>query len=294
MPTERTLTYVFGGPVTQDYYSEEEMADALGLTVADLRSALDDDAYGPAPVPRIYCYHLHPAANGGINTGKFLFHRDAYQKNLQMHNLYLWLQQQGVWTNQAACAAWLHDKGIEGVEALGEEVAPVDLQRFVAAWEKRDYLYHERIRNYYEHLSTLRSIWEASGYLAGMRIGRGRYHEGPIFYGPDEPPQGTFIPWERLRIDPAIGFYDQEQFPRQRQKFIPTLSPDQWNPFDPQRDTLKPGDLVAGEHWVYDSYREFMGMIIVIDTEVDEIQITPNGRWLLDIDRNEIHTWHQR
>lgn len=51
MPTETTINYAFGGPATLDIYSEEEMATAIGMTVADLRATLDEDFYGPMPEP---------------------------------------------------------------------------------------------------------------------------------------------------------------------------------------------------------------------------------------------------
>ncbi len=47
MPTETTINYAFGGPATLDIYSEEEMATAIGMTVADLRATL-----GKLPTPK--------------------------------------------------------------------------------------------------------------------------------------------------------------------------------------------------------------------------------------------------
>ena len=100
MPTEMTINYLFGGPATLDIYSEQEQAEAIGMTPADLRATLDEDLYGPMPEPDrlIYSYHIHPLANGGKDAGQFLFNRQCYQDNLLRNNVRNWLIQTGVWT----------------------------------------------------------------------------------------------------------------------------------------------------------------------------------------------------
>lgn len=81
MPKEMTISYVMSGLVTQDIYSEKEMADALDISVQELRAALDPSEYGPRKERLGYSYHIHPRANGGVNS-EFLFNRTSYTRNI--------------------------------------------------------------------------------------------------------------------------------------------------------------------------------------------------------------------
>ena len=94
MPTEMTIDYIFTGNVTQDIYTEEEMADALDMTVDDLRRALDEDLYGPCSLLKDrppLSFHAHPRVTGQ----GFLFNRAAYQNNLRRYNIVQWLRSIG-------------------------------------------------------------------------------------------------------------------------------------------------------------------------------------------------------
>lgn len=288
MPKEMTINYAFGGPATLDIYSEQEQAEAIGMTVADLRATLDEDMYGPMPEPDrlIYSYHGHPLANGGREHGTFLFNRQCYQDNLVRNNVRTWLMQIGIWTKETgyACSRWLASHRTK-LDQLTEETALASVGAFLAAWEKRDLGYHEAIKGYWEHQPVLRQIWEASGYLYGGTI---KSDDGVTFFGPDEPKEGSFIPWQWLRLSRAIGFFNALDFPRQKSDFIPDLQPSDWKYYS--RQILQPGNMIVVERFVFDDYRSYVGM--VIRTEGDTVWITDNGRSLMDFDRKEDTVTH--
>lgn len=290
MPTETTINYAFGGPATLDIYSEQEQAEAIGMTVADLRATLDEDMYGPIPEPDrlIYSYHGHPLANGGREHGTFLFNRQCYQDNQVRNNVRTWLMQIGIWTKETgyACSRWLASHRTK-LDQLTEETALASVRAFLAAWEKRDVDYHEAIKGHYEHQPVLRQIWEASGYLDGMNARKSA--DGITFFGPDEPKEGSFIPWQWLRLSRAIGFFNALDFPRQKSNFIPDLQPSDWKYYN--NSVLKPGDMIVAERFVFDDYRSVVGM--VIRTSYDDIWITDNGRHIMEIDRIEVTHWNR-
>lgn len=99
MPTEMTFHYAMGGFATQDYYTEEEMSAALEISPAELRAALDPGEYGPrvSEDHRGYCFHMHPLANGGVTSGKFLFTRHSYLRNIRVFQIRRWLQANSRW-----------------------------------------------------------------------------------------------------------------------------------------------------------------------------------------------------
>jgi len=70
MPEIVTQHYAFSGWHTQLIWSEQEMADALGLTRAELRRALYDGRL---------VYHAHPTSNA---LYEYQFHEQAYVENL--------------------------------------------------------------------------------------------------------------------------------------------------------------------------------------------------------------------
>ena len=284
MPREMTINYVFGGPVTQDYYTESEMASALEMTVEALRATLDEDLYGPAPEPDrcIYSYHIHPLANGGKSEGEFLFYRACYRDNLLANNVRNWLIQTGVWTKETgyACSRWLVSHRNK-LETFTEESALTSVKAFVAAWNRKDLSHHKAITAYWEHQPVLRQIWQASGYLEGTNSAQ--TDDGIRFFGPDEPREGTFIPWQWLRLSRAIGFFNALDFPKQPSDFMPNVS--DWILCTDQ--PLRPGNLIVVEKWVYDDYRRFIGM--AVKTDGDTVWITDNGRHLMDFDRDNDH-----
>lgn len=100
MPKEMTLHYAMSGFVTQDIYSEEEMAAALEISVQELRATLDPTEYGPRKERLGYSFHIHPRANGGVNS-EFLFNRTSYTHNLQVFHLRRWLQGRNEWDDIA-------------------------------------------------------------------------------------------------------------------------------------------------------------------------------------------------
>lgn len=112
MPTEMTINYVFGGPVAQDIYDENEMAAALDISVDELTGKRGD----PMDRPLLSC-HAHPAATGGMH----LYNRQAYTRNLVAMNRMRWLRARGEW----------------------DEVA----RMFIFAFGDPDDDYHRRIRN---------------------------------------------------------------------------------------------------------------------------------------------------
>lgn len=291
MPTETTLYYHFGGAYTQDLYSEEEMAAAVNLTVDELRRALDED-YGPCPYPdrRVYSHHIHPRANGGFEKGKFLFNRAAYQTNLQRYNFVRWMKESGLWTNPEACQSYMYEVFDQYKDGGDAQVFKAGLAAFVTAWERGDTSYHERIANHYRHIATARLIWLRSGYLDGMSITANLF--SCVFTGPDEPTEGTAIDWQWLRLHPDYGFYDQRNLPDVQGVFMPETNPTDWQPYVMGETKLQPGDLVAGERFVYDDYYVFAGIVIRVTS--DEVNISDNGRYLLNYDYRDIHTYIQR
>lgn len=289
MPTETTINYAFGGPATLDIYSEEEMATAIGMTVADLRATLDEDFYGPMPEPDrlIYSYHGHPLANGGRTEGTFLFNRECYQDNLVRNNVRTWLMQIGIWTKATgyACSRWLASHRTK-LDQLTETSALDSVAAFLAAWEARNVGYHEAIKGYYDHQPVLRQIWESSGYLDGMNVRKS--DDGVTFFGPDEPKEGSFIPWQWLRLSRAIGFFNALDFPRQQSDFIPDVQGKDWE--YPLNQPVKPGNMIVVEKYVYDDHRSYVGMVVKV--EGDTVWITDNGRSLMEFDRSEDSITH--
>lgn len=290
MPTETTINYAFGGPATLDIYSEQEMADAIGMTVADLRATLDEDFYGPMPEPDrlIYSYHGHPLANGGRTEGTFLFNRECYQDNLVRNNVRTWLMQIGVWTKETgyACSRWLASHRTK-LDQLTEKTALDSVAAFLVAWEKRDVGYHEAIKGYWEHQPVLRQIWNASGYLDGMNVRQSA--DGVTFFGPDEPKEGSFIPWQWLRLSLTLGFFNALDFPRENPYFLPDVQGKDWE--HPFGHLFLPGNMVSLMVFIYDDWRNYIGMIVKI--EGDTVWITDNGRSLMEFESDYITHWNR-
>lgn len=287
MPTQETTFYQLSGWSTQDIYSETEMAEALEMTVDELRAALDSESYGPCPFPEkhIYSYHLHPLATGGV----FKFNRSAYQVNLQRYNLLRWMQAKGLWTNPEACRAFLLSVFDQYKDGGDPEKFTLDLRSFVDAWEKGDLTYHPSIESHYKAIQVRRLIWIQSGYLKGLNLKITPH--SCIFNSPDESNHDITIPWQWLAFNRQHGFYDQRHLPMVKPEFIPQTRPDQWEIFTPDV-VLAPGDLIVLEKFVFDDYREFMGMVIRI--RGDEIDITSNGLYLMDFDKAEIRSYIKR
>ena len=70
MPEIITQKYFFGGWKSVVIYSEQEMADALGLTHAGLHTAIEAGKL---------CYHAHPSSNA---LREYQFNQGAYNDNL--------------------------------------------------------------------------------------------------------------------------------------------------------------------------------------------------------------------
>lgn len=148
MPKEMTISYVMSGPVTQDIYSEKEMADALEISVQELRATLDPTEYGPRKERLGYSFHIHPRANGGVNS-EFLFSRTSYTHNLQVFNLRKWLQGRDEWDDIAFNYVisvhdhYKHDKITEEIFLRG---LAEYRQRFLA----KDMEFHYSIKDYWQ------------------------------------------------------------------------------------------------------------------------------------------------
>jgi hypothetical protein len=150
MPREETHFYVFGGWATQDYYSEEEMAEALDMTVEALRAALDPSEYGPRHEPehRGYCFHAHPFATGG----KFLFTRGSYRHNLRVYQWRKWLQKRGEWDD---IAFWFISSYVNHYQEDTNPMTETEFLERLAEYRERfnakDGGYHYSIREYWRH-----------------------------------------------------------------------------------------------------------------------------------------------
>ena len=70
MPDKITQHYVFTGWSTVTIYSEAEMAQALGVSRAELRSAITSGEL---------CYHAHPTSNA---LREYQFNESAYRSNV--------------------------------------------------------------------------------------------------------------------------------------------------------------------------------------------------------------------
>lgn len=294
MPNEMTISYKFGGPATQDYYSQREMAEALEISEKELRRALDPFMYGNGwidPNQQGYCYHLHPLANGGENEGTFLFTRATYQHNLVIRNTRRWMKQAGLWTNPDACGAFLSSVSSRVAEGeMDETEFRFMLPKFINAWNDGDTKYDHGIKAHYEVSHGVLRIYRALNLLDGLDC---QYNwDGVTFYGPDEPETGTFIPWIKLGLSKALGFFDLSQVPYTRTEIVPTV--EELRRFDfvgYESSAVKNGDIISGERWVYDDYVPFYGRLIA--RHGSELTITQDGRLLDNIQESEVQlmTW---
>ena len=78
MPVMKTFNYAFGGFFTQLIWNEREMAKDLGISIDELRwrcHPLSDPRGWPAD-NIVFACHVR-------RGGKFLFHRRAWQYNLE-------------------------------------------------------------------------------------------------------------------------------------------------------------------------------------------------------------------
>jgi hypothetical protein len=83
MPEKITQNYVFGGWATQLIWSEQEMADALGISVRELRARLDWTEYGDGNHYEDIglSFHAHPFSNA---PRQFQFHEQSYLENIKV------------------------------------------------------------------------------------------------------------------------------------------------------------------------------------------------------------------
>lgn len=155
MPEEKMQFYTMTGWVTQDYYSEEEMAAAVDLTVEELRQHLSPSDYGDPPGERWrYVYHAHPLATGA----GFEFTRGAYLNNIQRYQRRVYLQGRGEWDEVSAIFIDAFDAPdtpekrlvVDAVIIETEEQFLNLLAAYRTAFENRDTDYHYSIRLYYE------------------------------------------------------------------------------------------------------------------------------------------------
>lgn len=292
MPTEKTYFYQMTGPATQDIYSLEEMAEALQMTPERLRQCLDGEKYGVyynPPELSIFSYHPGPESA----SGNFEFNRPAYQGNLKRRHLVDWLMSTGQWQGNPEAARSFVMEFWDKVDK--EEDFTRLLKQWVGWWNLGQTQYHRRIADHYKHLATVRQIWRVSKYLEGVDATLDLH--GVRFFGPDEAPSGTLIPWERLRVHKTYGFYDQADLPTVKGQFVPETRPEQWATFNPEKHELRPRDLIAGERIVtypggYDTV-EFSGMVIkVLSTpEIKGFTYTENGRYTEEAFYSDVQTW---
>lgn len=149
MPKSIRQFYEFSGMVTQDIYSEQEMADALEMSVKELRSRLDSKEYGPRPNDDLVglTFHAHPFANGGRN-GEFQFHRDSYVGNLWRMNMYKWLKSRNEWDSIAREFVGIQDTF--NLDKLEENKFLRELAEYRKAWGNVDIDHHWSIKHHYE------------------------------------------------------------------------------------------------------------------------------------------------
>jgi hypothetical protein len=76
MPHETTQYYTLSGWQTVTLYTESEMAEALDLSISELRDALEGGKYGLS-------YHSHPLAT---YNREYEFLRSSYEKNIEIWN----------------------------------------------------------------------------------------------------------------------------------------------------------------------------------------------------------------
>lgn len=146
MPQSKTQFYYFGGLATQDIYSEQEMADALEMSVKELRSRLDSKEYGPRPDDDVvvFTFHAHPFATGST----FEFNRDSYAGNLWRMNVYRWLKGRNEWDKIAREFVGIQDTF--HLDKIEESKFLRELAEYRKAWENQDINHHWSIKHYYE------------------------------------------------------------------------------------------------------------------------------------------------
>lgn len=287
MPTETTSFYQMSGWVTQDIYSMAEMAEAVERSEADLRLVMEESKdtglYYVPPHLRIFSRHT---------SNPITFNRPAYVGNIRRYQVVKWLMSIKKWDTDPEAAYSFVMEYAEKIEDEQEFLAELD--KFLYNWRMGNTYYHHRIKWYVEHVTNVRRVWRASNHLLGTNHQSSRF--GVRFFGPDEPKEGTFIPWEWLRLDKRLGFYDQRHFPQVEGRFLPDHKPEQWQEFSPVHPAqLLPGDLVAGEFYVsypggYDQV-EFVGMVISADYANQEVEYTDNGRYLGRVQFTDIKTY---
>lgn len=180
MPKSVTQFYQMSGMVTQDIYSEQEMADALEMSVKELRSRLDHTEYGPRPNDDLpgFSFHAHPYANGGRN-GEFQFNQGAYVGNLWRMNAYKWLEGRNEWDTITREFVGIQDTF--NLDKLEEGKFLRELAEYRKAWLNQDIEHHWSIKHHYEsHPFAFETVSKGKFKMAWWETDKHPWHDKTI------------------------------------------------------------------------------------------------------------------
>jgi len=255
-------------------FTEQEMADGMGIDIEFLRTGCDPYTNGRIDPDQVTYVTARNAS--GIDGSTPIFDSSAYAYNMRKRHRYLTIKDRGLWTDPEACNAWL-SSFYPANESVTSDAAEKSLKAFVSAWHMLDFGYALAIREHMKRVSDMRDIWIASQYLKGNTVMKSARYV--ILSGNGN----SQIPYQWLRWGgDRVGLFDR-RYATDNGEFIPKHI---------EFSSADGVNLRAGDYVIYRDGSSSSSFMIVI-TDEDEVVIT-DGKSLRYTERSEIKGYSRR